>query len=324
MRARRPLITSLLVLTPLLLLGAGRPDRVPDPVQLPGGDTVRLILIGDTGQPPVVDDPHKMNAAQREALRGALVAEDADAILDLGDLFYEVGQKCGRRSLSEEDEAGLDRHLYDHVGGLQAPVILVLGNHDVGPYREYIKRKLFGVRHGQRSEARERCYEHYARAHDDMIFPAEHYEVRVGDLVQIQVLNTSAPLRDWPDAIDPVAPWQIYAGHHVLQTAGDKESEDIVRPWLERQEHTPDLWANGHAHFLQFGVFDGIPAATSGSGSKLREHPACPEDPNCAVRGVDWGVSQFGYAVVDMDATTMTLTFKTHDGQDLWSWEQSK
>ena len=55
---------------------------------------VRIILIGDTGQLPVQNDPHKMNQQQREQLRNSLQKEQADAIVDLGDLFYWKGPRC--------------------------------------------------------------------------------------------------------------------------------------------------------------------------------------------------------------------------------------
>ena len=72
--------------------------------------------------------------------------------------------------------------------------------------------------------------------------------------------------------------WKLLMGHHVLKTYHDKANENRVAPWLSSLKALPDLYANGHAHVLQFGVYDGLPAVTSGSVSKLRHRPACPPD----------------------------------------------
>lgn len=286
----------------------------------------RVILIGDTGALPVEGDPHKMTPAQREQLRQSLAAEEAGVILDLGDLFYNKAPQCGPRDDPAEAGALLDANLYDHVGGLAPQVFLVLGNHDVGPYGEYLKRRIFGRRAGKRSTSRERCYTLYAEQHEEMVFPDTSYGVDLGP-ARIAVLHTSAPHRQWPG--EPVQEfleedpqdWAIVAGHHVYKTACDKVSEDFVSVRLQEQEITPDLYVNGHAHILQMGVFDGVPAVTSGSGSKLREFPGC--EPT-ATEGVLWGESTYGYAVLDITSETLKVQFKDIAGQDLYCWQRGR
>ena len=115
--------------------------------------------------------------------------------------------------------------------------------------------------------------------------------------------------------------WTLLAGHHVLKTACDKMEEDILFPWLHKNSITPDVYANGHAHFLQLGVFEDILAITSGSGSKLREDPNCtPTD----IVGVEWGASTYGYSVLDVDSQTLRVRFKDFSGTELFCWQQSK
>lgn len=311
---------------PLLLSACASRGFAQAPSAEPGPDSARVILIGDTGALPVEGDPHKLSPAQREQLRQSLAAEDAGIILDLGDLFYNKAPQCGPGDDPQEAAALLDAHLYDHVGGLAPQVFLVLGNHDVGPVGEYLKRRLFGRRAGKRSTSRERCYTLYAEQHKEMVFPETSYGVDIGP-ARLAVLHTSAPHRQWPGGPvkafleeDP-QDWSIVAGHHVYKTACDKVGDDFVAGRLREQEITPDLYVNGHAHLLQMGVFDGVPAVTSGSGSKLREFPEC--DPT-ATDGVLWGESSFGYAVLDITPQTLRVQFKDIAGQDLYCWQRGR
>ena len=290
------------------------------------GESVRLVLIGDTGQLPVENNPHKMSALQRQQLRSSLAAEQATAIIDLGDLFYWRGPKCGPKATPEHSGNQLDAHLYDHVGGLDSPVFLVLGNHDVGPLPEYFKKLFLGKRSGKRSPSRERCYRLQENLHDDIIFPAISYGVDFGP-VRLAVLHTSAPQKQWAD--EQIADflgnnsgdWSLLAGHHVLRTGCDKLREDVVAPWLKETQIKPDLYLNGHAHILQLGVFDGVPAVTSGSGSKLREFPNCEptETP-----GVRWGASEYGYAVLDVSPEQLRVQFKDLHGRALHCWQRDR
>ena len=288
-------------------------------------EQVRIILIGDTGQLPVEDDPHKMNQQQRATLRKSLAKEEADAIVDLGDLFYWKGPRCKANADPAISGELLDAHIYDHVGGLDSPVFLVLGNHDVGPMAEYLKRLLFGDRSGKRSEARERCYRLQDDLHEDILFPGESYGVDFGP-IRMAALHTSAPHSHWAteqiDSFFKEQPedWTMLAGHHVLRTGCDKENEHVLSPWLTKNGIRPDLYANGHAHFLQLGLFDQILAITSGSGSKLRTPDCNPTD----TPGVIWGESQFGYAVLAVNKAQMQVQFKNLNGVELYCWQREK
>ena len=251
---------ALLSALPLILTSCASRgfEEAQFPLADPGQDVARVILIGDTGALPIEGDPHKMTPAQRAQLRESLRGEEATIILDLGDLFYNKAPECKRGDDPERAGELLDANLYDHVGGLAPAVFLVLGNHDVGPYGEYLKRRFFGRRAGKRSASRERCYSLYAEQHEEMIFPDTSYGVDIGP-ARVAVLHTSAPHRQWPG--DPVkeflekdnGDWAIVAGHHVYKTACDKVGDDFVGGRLAEQEITPDLYVNGHAHLLQMG-----------------------------------------------------------------------
>lgn len=269
---------------------------------------VRVVLVGDTGEP----------GPALETIRAAIAREpDKTLILALGDLIYPIAPACEPGPLDADHLQTLQTHVGAALEGLGAPVFLVLGNHDTGNF------------HTQaiwRSPAREACMIGFAAQHPDLYLPSANlYHADLGP-VRLLVSNTNALTQeDGTRAQELVAQrpeaWFVLAGHHVLKTYHDKEGEDFVAPWLRAHGLRPDLYTNGHAHFLQFGVYDQTPALTSGSGSKLRDRPSCP--PECGP-GQLWGQSMYGYAVLEADAQTLQVTFKDARGLPLWSWSRSR
>ena len=321
-------MSGLLVATlgSLALAGAGpRPslDDRPHLTQAPADPQhVRLVVVGDTGvvhgaeSKPCRDGSVSscaLSQAESEALWATIGAEAADALFLPGDLVYgphyiESAPRC-RSPDGRVRAEWLDPALGDKVRELGVPVYLALGNHDVA--------------HRQRSRARERCLLAYAASEPALVLPQLQYSVDLG-LVRLVVLDTNvAPDRwdpDWLAGQRADATWTLMGGHHVVQTRFDKESEHAIRDWLVAHDLRPHLWLNGHAHFLQFGVYDGIPAVTSGTGAKVRLRPDCP-GPACTGPGAPaFSRSTFGYAVVDATPDTLTVTFKDRTGAPLYCW----
>lgn len=269
----------------------------------------RLILVGDTGQP---GDP-------AERVKSALHKEsDIDLVVGLGDLVYPVGPECVEGRITADIAGELDEKIGSYYAGLGAPAALVLGNHDLGG--------------SEVDPAREACIFDYAGQRDHLYLPSHEYYLDLGDL-RLIVINTNnlnpengAQVSRWANK----APGRVVlAGHHVLRTHGDKEEENVVLPWLEAHKIRPDLYVNGHAHFLQFGVYQydrsyapsGIPALTSGSGAKLRaEGRTCPGE--CG-EGELWGESVHGYATLDVFPDHLLVQFKDTEGKILWSWKST-
>lgn len=314
-----------------LLLAIANPAAAASPVRdfprLEGTvdeGPVRLVVLGDTGARPVPEDTCatgasscRNTAASRAALLAAVAAENADAVTIMGDLVYgpkwfESVPKC-RKPDDRKAAEWLDPVLGELGTAVGAPVYLALGNHDVG--------------HKPRSPRRERCLLRYAASRPELHLPALQYTVDLGGL-RLVLLNTNQPPSRWDtpaiqEAVHTAEGWVVMGGHHVIRTAFDKESEHEIRDHLRAEGITPDLWVNGHAHFLQFGVYDGIPAATSGSASKIRVRPSCPGD-DCSGDDMPlWGQSTFGYAVVDATEDRLRLTFKDGTGAALWCWERT-
>ncbi len=280
---------------------AAPPVAIDDPVlfapnQLAPGDTIRLIFVGDTGRPG-----KKLDEVMAQVQR-----EPKDLVVALGDLVYPFAPSCPGGDLTKHARKELERKVGAPLGDLGAPTALVLGNHD--------------TRGRRRDPARENCLRVYAARHPSLYMPALTYFIDLGD-VRLIVINTNvlteedgAQVASWAKEWDGEV---VIAGHHVLRTYHNKARENYVLPWLEKHNIKPSLYANGHAHLLQFGVYESIPALTSGSGAKLRKRASCP---NKCGKDQLWGQSSYGYAVAVFEKTRWTVTFKDEQGQALWTW----
>jgi hypothetical protein len=322
----------LLVLPGCVLVSGPAQTLLPLDVELPAKGTVRLVLIGDTGtfdddgQPDTCEESDGNKVISVEMLQEmalSIQAEQADAAIALGDLYYVAGPTCPEGPLPDDIVDTLDQKVGDYLGNLGAPTLLVLGNHDVR-------------QSGQGAERAERCFLKYADQHPNLIMPERNYLVDFG-LAYLAVIDTNRlpePALSMQIAqrlderkLGRESTWTLVAGHHTLKTYHDKENQNVVRPWLDEYGILPDLYANGHAHFLQFGVYGPthweIPAATSGSGAKVRCRPECGAGAGTCEPGQYFGRSEFGYAVVDLTESVMRVTYKDLYGAPLWAWERS-
>jgi hypothetical protein len=288
-------------------------------------DHVRILVVGDTGvvHPDTagacgeVGTSCKLSAAAAEAFWAQVGSEDVDALFLPGDLVYgpryiESAPKC-RSPEGKVREDWLDPALGDKVRDLGVPVYLALGNHDVA--------------HRQRSRARERCILRYAATEDALVLPQLQYSVDFG-LLDFVVLNTNVkPERwdaGWLSEHSAADRWTLMGGHHVIRTKFDKEGEHAIREWLVAQDLRPDLWLNGHAHFLQFGVYDDIPALTSGAGAKVRVRPECPGDDCTGPDAPLYAESRFGYAIIDATPQTLRVSVRDDHGAERFCWERTR
>jgi predicted phosphodiesterase len=164
----------------------------------------------------------------------------------------------------------------------------------------------------------------YSAGEPDLILPDLSYDVDFG-VLKLSVINTNAldlmQARDISASWENYDGWRVIAGHHVYRTYHDKAHEDIVAPWLKMNHLVPDIYLNGHAHILQFGIYDGIPALTSGATAKARERPTCP--PDCG-KGQRFGASKPGYALVTFERSSMTVIFKDTKRRELFRWSKKR
>ena len=272
-----------------------RPAHIDAVWHPPSMTQATIILLGDTGLP----------GPELERLRATVLGEKKDLIIALGDLIYPYGPICSKGALTGTAKKIYDERLGHFYNGLGATTLMVLGNHE--------------VRGQRRDEGREACFFDYAASAPSLYFPALSYQVDLG-VILISVINTNDLTAEsgvaTRAAFDATEGWRLLIGHHVLRAFHDKAREDVVFSWLHKHGLRPDLYANGHAHLQQFGVYEGIPALTTGATSKLRERPSCP--PDCG-DGQLWGRSVRGYAVLEVNAKRMQLTVKDIEGATLWT-----
>ena len=280
--------------------GMTEPERRDAPFNPEKVERLRVLLVGDSGHPG--DDINKV--------RRAMMAEEKDVIVALGDLAYPNVPECPDGRAEGEAKKTLDWKLGDALGGLGAPVLLVMGNHDV-------PRNVSG-------SAQEACLVDYAAQRDDFVLPDTTYVVDYG--VAILAVTNTQVIRDVDGqkvakALKGHQGWRVGLAHHVYKTYRDKTGENIVRPWLKKHGIDIDVWGNGHAHILQMGSYDGVVAITSGTASLKRVKPSCP--PDCGP-GETFGSSEAGYAVAEFTPTTLTVTFKNASGKVLHTWTGTK
>jgi hypothetical protein len=300
---------------------------------------LRLVVIGDTGvydakatgcEPAATAGQQpEIAAGCRDSLLAAMKAERPDAVLDLGDLVYEVGPVCRDGTLTAEARAQFDQLILPIARTVGAPLVLALGNHD--------------VHHRNGFTAAEACYLAYAKEHaDEIVFPDRNFVLELG-LARLVVFDTNIGMTDAlagqiKSRIGERGPWLLMAAHHVWRTYGDKPGQRHGQIWAKQLGVDPDLWLNGHAHFLQFGEYAGaadpsrkVAALTSGAAGKLRTQTECahpdsgaPGLPACAEDGELYGQSRYGYAVIEVTEAKVRVVFKDVKGAPLFAWERGR
>ena len=217
--------------------------------------------------------------------------------------------------------------------GLRAPVYAILGNHAY--YRG--KRSWLSAVYpmvpstldlGDPGDGRvvdpAACMVDFIGTRPQIHLPGLDYALDFG-VAQIAFIDTdhldARATKVVDDAFAQGSGWKLLMGHHVLKTYHDKVNEDYVAPWLSSLRVQPDLYANGHAHLLQFGVYNGVPAVTSGAVSKLRHRPACP--PDCG-EGQLFGVSSPGYTILEVTPQKLTVVFKDDVGVERYRWSRTR
>jgi len=281
------------------------------------------VLFGDSGVRTETEQPCDPGTSEtpvpapcRAALLASIAADRPDAVFVLGDLVYEFGPDCGG-TLDDASRARFDDLIGTLQAGVDAPLVLALGNHDV-------HQSTTG------HDAAEACYLAWAAEQPDIHLPARNFVVEIGPAT-IPVFDTNR----YPDAAlaadvaavveSSTRAWTFFAAHHVWKTYDDKEGEDHGPRWAARVGSTPDLWLNAHAHLLQMGEYDGVAAVTSGASGKLRATTACGgEEAACDRAGLLFTRAQYGYALVVVRRDAVEVTFKDVLGAPLFAWSRTR
>jgi hypothetical protein len=211
----------------------------------------------------------------------------------LGDNFYSRGM------VSPDDPRWQTwwSDLYDPLG---IPFYATLGNHDWGDPNSPAAEILF--------TARSRSWR----------MPAAYYTFTAGP-VQFFALDTDliseAQLLWLVEELDRSrATWKVVYGHHPIYSEGRHEdNNDKIAQLLPVLRDRADVYLAGHDHDMQHLRPEGtLHFFVAGSGGKLRPIEAGPRSL--------FAKSANGFAVLDADAETLTVTFVEADLSSPYSY----
>jgi tartrate-resistant acid phosphatase type 5 len=309
---------------PVLLLLAGSSFAATKTVELPHQATLSFIVTGDAGS---------THSQLRRGMLAVMERMPIDAILLVGDNFYP----CGVNSTGDAQWTKITQHF----GPTHLPVYAVLGNHDYGDQQQRGGTDYWTCGHPD-PQAEVAATGKIARWH----MPARNYALHspIADFVMID----SQPVAlDFPKGYagslgaadenawiaralaNMHAHWHIVVGHHTIFSSGmhgrtNNATQTRVRELLPlfRQNHV-DLYICGHDHDMELlGELHRGPRSdplflVSGAGSgtdEMRPRRATVKEPPTIYPQFPATVVM-GFAVLQIDATHLTVTFFDHDGK---------
>jgi hypothetical protein len=316
-------------------------ERGALPAPPPARDgAVRILVLGDFGE-----DTFQQRAVSR-AIARAHRALPFDLAIQLGDNLYPCGPDPVRagaeRCRFAEDGASLapdapapDDPLFRvaeepleplrRAGGAPLPILLALGNHDIGWEPDC------GTGGLSRDEAHRRraCLE-VARRTPEWSMPARHYVVDRGP-VRLVVLDTNAVVADYAGFTleDEIAFVReavrgceerlcLLAGHHPPAAAIDHhppgpEFHARMARVLEVAAGRIGAFLGGHEHSLQHLTLGGLDVLVSGSTARggfdrfLVRYPAAAR--------VRFASSAAGFGALEVDAAGWSFRFEDASGR---------
>lgn len=256
---------------------------------------VRFAVLGDTGTG---------NEGARQVagvLRQVCAREGCDFVALLGDNFYPDGVRSA-------DDPLFQTAFESVYAGLQAPVLAILGNHDVH------SDPVFQVFYSQRSGL--------------WRMPNYEYDYRVGPARFFAINTNCQPVTWWrltPQVEAPWRGWTFVLGHHSLYSEGPHGDANATVRWYwgAAQPHV-DFYLAGHNHILEHLQRAGEETdyVVSGSGgAQLNE--------GVGSKGPSGARSRFrseaaGFAWFDVTATQATLRFYDGSGALLYEYRRTR
>ena len=270
----------------LLLAALSATLPLPHVHLAPAADTLRIAVVGDTGE-----------GSDRVAhgIAALHARTPLDAVVITGDAFYP----CGPASATDPQ--------WDRVRALSkvgVPLFPVLGNHDFcGKSVPATQIGATTVPHWQ--------------------FPARQYlvESKIAELLMLDTTPYASAHSDAAaDAVRQTfaakkTTWRIAVGHHPMVSSGYHghfpRAQHLrmvtLEPLMKRGK--VDLYICGHDHHLE--LIDGQPRLLiSGAGSD----PVPPLVPHAKTLYPSEATTHLGFAVVELDARSMSIRFFDADG----------
>jgi tartrate-resistant acid phosphatase type 5 len=295
-------------------------------IQLPHHQTLRFIVTGDAGS---------THSQLREGMLAVMKQTPIDAILLVGDNFYP----CGVTSTDDPQWTKITQHF----GPTNLPIYAVLGNHDYGDQQERGQTDYWTCGHPD-PQAEVAATEKIAKWN----MPARNYTLH-SPLADFVMIDTQPVALNFPKtyagslgadgekawiatALDGThAHWRIVVGHHTMFSSGmhgrtNNATQTRVRELLPLfRDNQVDLYICGHDHDMELlgGLQRGpksdplflVSGAGSGTGEIRPRHANLKEPPTIYP---PLPITQvLGFAVLEIDATHLTVTFFDQKGKQI-------
>ncbi|MBV8545269.1 MAG: metallophosphoesterase [Acidobacteria bacterium] len=295
-------------------------------IELPHHQTLRFIVTGDAGS---------THSQLREGMLAVMKQTPIDAILLVGDNFYP----CGVTGVGDPQWTKITQHF----GPTKLPIYAVLGNHDYGDQQEHGGPDYVTCGHPD-PQAEVNATGKMGK----WKMPARNYTLH-SRLVDFVMVDTQPVALSFPkgydgslgadgekawigNALDGThAHWRVVVGHHTIFSSGvhgrtNNATQTRVRDLLPlfRKDHV-DLYICGHDHDLELlGELHRGPKSdplflVSGAGSgtdDIRPRRATVKEPPTIYPA--FPIKQvLGFAVLEIDAMHLTVTFFDHTGKQI-------
>ena len=254
----------------------------------PPGGTVRVLAFGDFGDG---SDAQRQVAA---AMRAYHAARPFNFGVTLGDNFYPIG-------MASPDDERWKTWWSDLYDPMQIPLYATLGNHDWGQSDSPAAEVMY--------TSRSKSWRMPATRYTFTAGDAQFFALDTDDISDAQLLWLTAAL----DASK--ARWKIVYGHHPIYSHGQHEDNNLkIDQLLPALRDRADVYLAGHDHDMQHLRPEGrLHFFIAGSGGKLRPIEAGPRSL--------FAMSANGFAVLEIDASALRVSFVGLKGEDLYRYE---
>jgi tartrate-resistant acid phosphatase type 5 len=295
-------------------------------LQLPHHQTLRFIVTGDAGS---------THSQLRAGMLAVMKQTRIDGILLVGDNFYP----CGVTSVDDSQWTKITQHF----GPTRLPIYAVLGNHDYGDQQQRGGPDYWTCGHPDASAEVKATGKI-----DAWEMPGRNYMLH-SRLADFTMIDTQPLALDFPKGYGGSlgddgekawiagalprmhAHWHIVVGHHTIFSSGvhgrtNNATQTRVRALLPllRENHV-DLYICGHDHDMELlGELQRGPKSDplfliSGAGSgtdEMRPRRSTANEPPTIYPTFPASVVM-GFAVLEIDATHLTVTFFDHSGKQI-------
>lgn len=250
----------------------------------PDADTVRFLILGDTGSGS--DNQRRVaRASEQTALE-----KGCDFVLFAGDNFIQTG-------ITSIHDPQLDEK-FESMYHLDLPFYAILGNHDLrGNWKAQIDYTL-----------------HSRRWH----LPGTNYHFNAGP-VFIQAINTTCSLRTlWQIYRKSPRPWHMVVGHHPVISSG-RHGGMLPLERIIVGMSPIDFFVSGHNHALEHTHYRKFDQIVSGGGGSPIESAR-----DARLKNTLFYRECHGYIWAEITADTAAFDYFDADGETIYRFSKTR